>query len=86
MYSITMLAAKLLILSPPGELGKLERRQALNGMEATMDALVLYDNLVFGLFAASREKRWENLLYSSVGLFFALGKIVRISHDLLSKD
>ncbi|KAI2651790.1 Calmin [Labeo rohita] len=32
------------------------------------------------------EKRWENLLYSSVGLFFALGKIVRISHDLLSKD
>ncbi len=43
--SIILLAAKLLILAPPGEMEKPERRQALNGMEATMDTLVLYDNL-----------------------------------------
>lgn len=56
-------------------------------MEATMDTLVLYDNLVFGLFAAySREKQRTHLLYSSVGLSFAIVKIVMISQDLLSQD
>lgn len=54
-------------------------------LEATMDALVVYNDLVFGLFAAySREKQMENHCFSSVGLSFALVKIWRISHDLIS--
>jgi len=50
-----------------------------------MNALVLYNNLVFGLFAAySRGRQREKHCFSSVGLSFALVKIWRISHDLIS--
>lgn len=66
-------------------IGQAWETQALNGVGSyTMDALVLYNDLFFGLFATySMEKQRENHCFSSVGLSFALVKIWRISHDLI---